>query len=263
MQSRNLVALLFAAALLAACNLGVQAPHPQTDQNAIETVVEQTLQAAAVTPFTSPVPPPSSTPSTPAAPASATVAASPSPTPTATKPGDKPMLEIIGNSNCRSGPGASFKNVTAFTPGAKLEIIGKNTENNYWQVKLPGSQDTCWVWGVYTTMSGNVDSVPETTPIVPTAVAVAPAQPGALFYQWECANTYSVSVSLKWSDRADNETGYRVYRGDSVIADLPAGSTTYADTVMLAPPQALVYTVVAYNDHGESAPSRASFTACP
>ncbi len=259
MHLRNMVALLCAAAFLAACNIGVQAPRPQTDQNAIETMVEQTLQAAAITPFASPVPPPSSTG---ASPAGVTPSASPSPTATSTKSGDKPMLEITGNSNCRSGPGASFKNVTGFTPGAKLEIVGKNTENNYWQVKLPNSQDTCWVWGQYTTTSGNIESVSETTPVVPTALAMAPAQPGPLFYQYECTS-YSISVSLKWSDRADNETGYHVYRADNMIADLPAGSTTYDDTVQLAPPQALQYSVAAYNDHGESAPSRLSFTACP
>lgn len=260
MHSRNLVALVLVAALLAACNLNVQAPRPQTDQNAIETMVEQTLQAAAVTPFVPPVTPPSATPS--AAPGSATPTSSPSPTATSTKPGDKPMLEVTGNSNCRSGPGASYKNVTAFTPGAKLEIIGKNTENNYYQVKLPNSDQTCWVWAVYTTTTGNIESVKETTPAVPTALAIAPGQPGALYYTYECS-VNTISVSLKWSDRADNETGYRVYRDDKVIADLSAGATSYDDTVMLAPPQTLAYSVVAYNANGESSPSRQSFTACP
>jgi hypothetical protein len=260
MQLRNLVALLLAAALLAACNINVQAPRPQTDQNAIETMVEQTLQAVVVTPSESPVLPASATP--PAGPGSATPSASPSPTATSTKPGDKPMLEITGNSNCRSGPGASFKNVTAFTPGAKLEIVGKNIENNYWQVKLPNSEETCWVWGVYTTTTGNVESVKETTPAVPTALALAPSQPGPLYYTYECTGS-TIGISLKWSDRADNETGYRVYRGTSIVADLSAGASSYDDTVMLAPPQTLQYSVVAYNDNGESSPSRQSFTACP
>ncbi len=260
MQLRNVVALLIAGALVAACNINVPAPRPQSDQNAVQTAVEETLQAAAVTPFESPVLPPSSTP--PAAPGSATPSPSPSPTATSTKPGDKPMLEITGNSNCRSGPGASYKNVTGFAPGIKLEILGKNTENNYWLVKLPNSADTCWVWGVYTTTTGNIESVKEATPIVPTALALAPAQPGPLYYTYECSVS-TISVSLKWSDRADNETGYRIYRGDKVIADLSAGASTYDDTVMLAPPQTLQYSVVAYNANGESSPARQSFTACP
>lgn len=259
MHLRNLVALQLAAALLAACNINVPAPRPQPEQDAIATMVEQTLQAAAITPFASPVAPPSS----PAAsPGSATPTSSPSPTATSTKPGDKPMLEVTGNSNCRSGPGASFKNVTSFTPGVKLEIVGKNIENNFWQVKMPNSQETCWVWAAYVTTSGNTDAVPETTAAVPTALAAVPSQPGALFYTYECT-TYSISVSLKWSDRADNETGYRIYRGDSIVADLSAGATTYDDTVMLTPPQTLQYSIVAYNGNGESAPSRQSFTACP
>jgi uncharacterized protein YgiM (DUF1202 family) len=264
MHLRNLVAIFIAAALLAACNINVDAPVPQSDQNAVETMVEQTLQAA-VTPFISPAGPATTTtvnPSRTPGSTTPTVTATGSPTVTTTPSGDKVILSITGNSNCRTGPGASYSNVTSFTPGVKLEVIGKNTENNYWLVKIPGSQETCWVWGVYTTATGDLESVPETTPVIPTAIAVVPSQPGGLFYQYECSG-YSISVSLSWSDRANNETGYRVYRSDSVVADLPANSTSYNDTVSLAPPQSLQYRVVAYNDHGESSPSAQTFTACP
>jgi len=263
MHLRNLVAVFTAAAFLAACNIGVPAPIPQTDHNAIETAVELTLQAGAVTPFISPVGPAtgvagSTTPGsgTPSATASA------SPTVTKTPSGDRPTLLINANSNCRTGPGASFKNVTAFGPGTELEIVGKFTETNFWQVKIPKSTDTCWVWGQFATAKGNIESVPETTPVIPTAIPAVPAQPGALFYSYECTN-YSISVTLTWDDRANNEKGYRVYRGDSQIADLPANSSSYDDTVSLAPPQTLQYSVVAYNDNGASSPSRQSFTACP
>lgn len=262
MHLRNLVAIFVAAAFLAACNLGVPAPVSHPDQNAIETAVEQTLQAGAVTPFISPAGPATTVVGSGTPGITPSASPSVSPTVTRTPSGDKPTLSITGNSNCRTGPGASFKNVTGFTPGAELEIVGRYTPTNFWLVKIPGSTETCWVWGEFATAKGNIESVPETTPVVPTALALPPTQPGALFYSYECTN-YSISVTLTWSDKANNEKGYRIYRGDSQVADLPAGSSSYDDTVSLAPPQSLQYSVVAYNDNGESSPSRVSFTACP
>jgi hypothetical protein len=262
MHLRNVVAILTAAALMAACNLNAKPPVSQGDQNAIQTMVEQTLQAVGVTPFISPVGPAAGTPASQTPGGTPSVAKTGSPTVTTTPSGDKPKLSITANSNCRTGPGASFKNVTGFTPGTELEIVGKNTENNYWQVKMPGSNDTCWVWGQYATTKGDIGSIPETTPVVPTAIAKAPSQPGALFYQYQCSAS-SISVTLQWSDKAADETGYRVYRGDSQVADLPSNSSSYEDTVPLAPPQALQYRVTAYNDYGESTPSQVTFTACP
>ncbi len=260
MQIRSMVALSLAAALVAACNLNVQAPRPQTDQNAIETIVEQTLQAAAITPFASPAGPSDSTPisqtaaGTPATAASATITITPTPT------GPKPMLSITGNSNCRTGPGGSFDNVTGFIPGTQLEIVGRNADKTYWQVKIPGGEQTCWVWGQYATATGNVDAVPEST--AAAELVTAPAAPGALYYQYNCSVS-DITVSLRWTDNADNEKGYRIYRFDTLIADLPANAANYEDTYMVAPPQHLRYSVAAYNDSGESAPRRQEFTACP
>ncbi|WP_309399267.1 RHS repeat domain-containing protein [Cerasicoccus maritimus] len=68
---------------------------------------------------------------------------------------------------------------------------------------------------------------------------------------------------LSWVDEADNETEYRVYRlnlypdgqlnpNASVVATLPAGSTTYTDTNIYGQTN-YEYWVVAVNDDGESA----------
>lgn len=65
---------------------------------------------------------------------------------------------------------------------------------------------------------------------------------------------------LKWSDTADDETGYRVYRFDQLLADLPANSTTYTDNETITPGTALEYSVEAYNDAGPSAKRTVSFT---
>lgn len=161
MQLRNLVGVFLAASLLAGCNLPaqlptVQFPTVQNGQQAVATVVAETLAPVQTL-----------------LPATISITATPSMS--------KATLSITGNSNCRKGPGASFKVVTAFTPGTDLEIVGRNTENNYWQVKIPNSEDTCWVWGQYATASGSLDTIPETTPA--SAASSAPHAAGQSFLQ--------------------------------------------------------------------------------
>jgi hypothetical protein len=241
--SKLLAGALIALAL-ASCNLPAaqQNAGPATGQQAATiaaATVSAALTSAAVTPFASPAAP-------------ATPAASPTEA--------KIILSINTNSNCRSGPGGSFKVVTSFGAGASLEVSAKSTDNNYWLVKIPNSTDTCWVSGADGTTTGNTASLPEATPA--SAASGLPAKPGALHYSYSCTAS-SISVSLSWVDAATNESGYHVYRSGTQIADLPANSTSYDDNIMSGPPQDLQYSVAAYNDAGESPQRLAQFTACP
>jgi len=73
--------------------------------------------------------------------------------------------------------------------------------------------------------------------------------PGELRYAYDCSGGVT-RISITWQDKANNETGYRIYRGTNLIADLPAGTTTYDD---IAPaPGSYQYIVAAYNSTGES-----------
>ena len=166
--------------------------------------------------------------------------------------GEKPSLTITGNSNCRSGPGGSYDLITSFTPGTALELVGRNAANNYWQVRLPASEETCWVWGQYASASGDLDSLPESAPA--EASGGAPSRPGSLYFKYTCP-LGELTTNLTWSDAADNETGYRVYRFDIMLADLPANTTAFTDVVTVDPYADLQYTVEAYNSAGVS-PSR-------
>jgi hypothetical protein len=240
MHIRNLVALLLALTVLTACNINVQAPLSDTEQAAAATIVAQTMQAVA------------SAQSQPLASPAAVLA-----TPTYSKP----VLSITGDSNCRTGPGGSFEVVTSFTPGTSLDLVGHNTANNYWEVKIPNSEETCWVWGQYATATGSFESLPESA--APAAAgAGSPNRPAALYYSYKCENG-SITTDLSWSDSADNETGYRVYRFDQLVVDLPEGSTSYTDTEPLPAGTFLQYGVAAYNSAGESAKRIQEFTACP
>lgn len=73
--------------------------------------------------------------------------------------------------------------------------------------------------------------------------------PGDLRYEYSCVPG-SVTISLKWKDRSDNEEGFRVYRDGTKVTDLPAGSTSYDD--LLSAPGSYAYVVAAFNSSGES-----------
>jgi len=82
-------------------------------------------------------------------------------------------------------------------------------------------------------------------------------KPGNLHYSYEC--TYgSMKVTLTWTDNANGEDGYRIYRDGAQVAVLPAGSTTYIET---APEiNNYAYTIAPFNSNGEDP---ASVTVSP
>jgi hypothetical protein len=55
---------------------------------------------------------------------------------------------------------------------------------------------------------------------------------------------------LTWNDAANNESGYRVYRGGQQIADLGSGATSYSDNPPYGGPYS--YSVEAYNSAGKA-----------
>jgi len=241
--------LIFSGTLvlsMLACNIGIQAPTSSVSpRDAAGTIVAQTLQAQGLPTssgqvLNSPVP---------------TASKEAAVTPTLSKP----ILTINQATNCRSGPGTNYKVVTSASAGAQVEIVGKDTADNYWLVKIPNDTGTCWMSGQYATPSGDYASLPEATPEAPTPGV--PSRPGSLYYNYSCTNgATAVTTNLTWSDNSDNETGYRVYRGDTMIADLPANSTAYTDTTNITYGTTLTYYVEAYNAAGASPRRSASFS---
>ncbi|QTA89953.1 Dockerin domain-containing protein [Desulfonema magnum] len=71
-------------------------------------------------------------------------------------------------------------------------------------------------------------------------------------------------ITLSWTDNSDDETGFKIYRGDELITTAATGATSYNDTG-LACGTGYDYQVVATNDVGDSSGASASgiTAACP
>jgi hypothetical protein len=216
---------------LSACNIGVKAPTSDP-LSAASTMVAMTLQAGAL---------PTS---------QASAAATPYASPVVATPTTKPTLYINkDNSQCRSGPGADFKVIASFNTGTTVNLVAKDSADSYWLVVDPTSADICWVQAQDASPSGSYDSLPEVTPQASTNKA--PARPGSIVYTFSCDST-SVTTKLSWTDNANNENGYHVYRLGTKIADLPPNSNSYTDTVNYTLGTQMNYAIEAYNDAGVS-----------
>ncbi|GAB4430147.1 MAG: hypothetical protein Kow002_18640 [Anaerolineales bacterium] len=173
----------------------------------------------------------------------------------------KPMLRLSENTNCRSGPGQSFDILVTLLAGAEVEIAGKHPSENYWVVRAQGVNELCWLWGEFATPSGSHWTVQTMTP-PPTSTARPANRPGNLNYTYLC--TYNgvnsdVAVTLTWKDQSDDEIGYRIYRDNALVSELPPNAKTYSETIAADATQTLTYSVAAYNTAGESERATISF----
>ncbi len=238
--NRILIAVIgILAVALQACNIGIKGPPSQVEQVAA-TIVAMTLQSAETSTQTAETP-----------------FASPAASPTSAGPA---VLTINNPTNCRSGPGASFQLITAFTPGTTLQIVGKDSAHNYWLVQIPKTQTTCWASGDYATASGNYQSLPEATPSTPDQTI--PTRPGSFNYNWSCPGG-NLTTSITWTSTSTNQTGFNVYRNGVQIVSLPANASSYTDTTTVPVGSTVTYGITAYNQNGESSPRSFSFECSP
>jgi len=238
MRGRNSMMALASAILLLfvpACNLGAQQPLSANDQ--VATVVALTMQAEG-------------------APTGVVLN---TPTGVSFTPTHSPaILTVSDNTNCRSGPGVNYQIVATLPAGTSVQIIARYSAENYWIVTTPDLSGNCWISGEFAAVSGSIENLPEMTP-APVKVSAAPARPSSLYYNYDCTNYPQVTVTLTWGDAANNEDGYRLYRYDVLIAELPANATQYVDTATIAG-GLLTYSVEAFNAAGESPPRSESFS---
>ena len=230
--------------ILAACSL----PGSHVDQGPLvaqqaATIVAETMKAAVpsamaamATPFASPIAP-------------------------AATPTSKPTLFInTDKASCRSGPGHDFKVIAAFASGTTVDLVGRDSPDNYWIVIDPATRALCWVQVQDATPGGSFDSLPEMTPQAPS-VSV-PGKPGTGSWNFSCDNT-TLTTILGWSaPPGTSVNGYRIYRKGTQIADVPSSQTSYTETVPFTYGGSMTYSVSAYNDAGAS-PERVWNIHCP
>jgi hypothetical protein len=164
-------------------------------------------------------------------------------------------------------------------PGQFWEVVGKHTPSGYWIVNKPGG-GTCWLWGQYASVSGNLGPLPE-FPQPPTPTASKPAAPGNFHASTSCSPgtlifVKNLHVELTWSDVATNEEGYRVYREDELVYTLSANSTGVEDDTTVGglffivtpggptatPDPGVKYSIRAFNGNGNSE-WRELYANCP
>jgi uncharacterized protein YraI len=249
-----IIYLLAAGLVLSSCNL----PEDRAaSQEQVMTAAALTVQAALAAP-----PQASATASAPAVvevttPVIETPSVSSSPT---TSDLSTPMASVGDVVNCRSGPGKSYKVVTQLVAGQQVQIVGF-LPPNYWIVS--SQLGDCWLSGEFATPSGNIAAVPTVT-APPTPQGVKPEAPTFPKNGWTffCYGPGSADITLTWNDKANNETGYKIFRNSELVIDLPANSTNFAETIALNSGQTVNYQIQAYNEIGESVSASANIT-CP
>lgn len=262
------LSLIVAIAIaLASCNFPSAQETGLTVEQQAATIVAQTLTAVAaenLVPLASPTAGATEQPlaSPSASGGTPTLQLSVTPTATTGTPGAT-ILTVDSNTNCREGPGLEFAIVIVLVPGTNYQMIARAADNKYWVVTEIGKPNACWVPAEMSNAFGNVNLLSVTTPAAPTSAAGALQAPSGLAYQYSCAFNginSDITVRLTWSDRSNNETGFRVYRDGALVVDLPANSTTYTDLFAGSATVLFSYRVSAYNAAGEAMGGTISFS---
>jgi hypothetical protein len=198
------------------------------------------------------------------------------------------MVSVTIATNCRTGPGTVYDMLFAMNPGQTAQIVGKYTPGNYLIINNPNG-GVCWLWGQYAVVSGDISGLPE-YPVPPTPTPkitltpkptltptlAPPAAPSGLSgaYDRTCGGDFKgltpiwvEDVNLTWTDNANNETGYRMYKNGSALPDFPPNSTTFHITMRYdqgtGGPLFDNFGVEAFNAAGASARTAVDVPRCP
>jgi hypothetical protein len=241
MRSLFFVLSIFLMLVMSACNLPNASSGLSINDQAA-TIVAMTLQAAQAVENT---------------PTTQTILNTPTAISIVTKSGGPAKLTVTDNTNCRSGPGTNYSKVTTIPGSTTVTIVARYATGDFWIVTPADGLANCWVQAGLGTVTGDTTILPRVTP-VPSENKNAPARPGSLYYEYSCPFG-NLSTVLTWADNADNETGYRVYRDNQQIVELPANSKTYTDDTTIIVGTSINYSVEAFNEVGASEQRTISF----
>jgi hypothetical protein len=187
-------------------------------------------------------------------------------TPTLTATPGVPTVTVSQDTNCRTGPGVQFDLVSALLIGQSAEIVGRNTASNYWIIKTPGGSGTCWLWGQYATVSGNIAALPEIAS-PPTPTPAPPAAVSNLQAVKVCIPlvlpNYQYGGTITWEDKSGNEEGFNIYFNGGLFGTVGPDITTYPIPPLVFPAGVpMTLSVEAFNSGGKS-PTKNVIVICP
>ncbi len=101
----------------------------------------------------------------------------PSPVPTIPSAPSNVQVRVSVSTNCRTGPGVAYPEVSGFFVGQVAQVVGRSANKRYWIIRDPNQHgQLCWLWGRFATVTGNTHSLPAfTTP--PTPMPTIPSTP--------------------------------------------------------------------------------------
>ncbi|GAB1471767.1 hypothetical protein MASR2M66_26450 [Chloroflexota bacterium] len=150
----------------------------------------------------------------------------------------------------------NYERVTQILPADSVEIIGFYPPN-YWIVSTDAG--ICWVAGEFVTPSGSIAAVPTVT-APPTPQGGAPDS--VSLQKWDIFCNFATNeadITIRWADK-DDESGYRVFRNNELIAELVGNSTEFKETITLLAGQSAGYYVVAFNAVGSTSSKTITLT---
>ena len=87
------------------------------------------------------------------------------PTRTPTTRTGAPVVSVSMDTNCRTGPGASYPSVGSLMTGETAEVVGRSPNGDFWIIKnLDNIGTTCWLWGLHATVTGDTSNLPVIQP---------------------------------------------------------------------------------------------------
>jgi hypothetical protein len=179
------VLILFLATL--AC--GGTATVPTLDPNAPQTAIVETIAALQAQETASALP--LSGPTSTSAPTGTPL---PSPTLEFTPTPDRPLISVVVDTFCRTGPGKEYEKVGILLVGETTEIVGRHASGEYWYVRNPDvGVDFCWMSGEYALISGNTTVLLVQTPPLAKPVDFEITYLG----MGKCSNEFWSDIRLK------------------------------------------------------------------
>jgi hypothetical protein len=117
----------------------------------------------------------------------------------------------------------------------------------------------CWITMEFSTPSGDIARVPTVTQPA-TPAAGPPTAPSLARYDYFCNGQGQLELSLRWTDKSSNESGFRIYINGKGFAELPADTSQYSLSFDRNGADSATFNIAAFNQAGEASTSVVTIT---